>query len=628
MEQKLKDLFFPHEKVRAIQSQLINEVDKCIKNKNNLIVHAPTGLGKTAAVLPSALSHSLKSKLTVFFLTSRHTQHKIAIDTLKKIKHVHNIDFTAVDLIGKKHMCVVPSIDSLHSYDFAEYCKNRKEEKKCEFYNNIKSRGKEQKLSKKTEKVLKILKKEMPLNVEEVIRICAEEKLCPYEISMLLAKEASVIICDYYYLFSPSIRETFFQRTNKELENSIMIIDEGHNLPKRIIDLLTQKISTINLSRAVNESRKFGFHEAADQLKAIKEILEQLAPEERDEKLVKKEEFTNKVKLVDDYENIIGTLEFAAEDIRQKQNRSYLGSIAQFLIAWQGEDNAFARILSKILSRNETIISLSYKCLDPSLRTKEIVNKAYSTILMSGTLTPTSMYQDILGFEKNNTIEKEYPSPFPSKNKLTMIVPETTTKFTKRSPDEYKKIAKIAAKIINMTPGNSAVFFPSYRLRDDVFMYLDPLCKKTIFLEKQNMNKSEKQELLERFKSYKEIGATLLAVASANFAEGIDLPNILKSVIVVGLPLQKPNLETGKIIDYYDKKFGKGWDYGYIFPAITKCLQSAGRCIRSETDRGVIVFLDERFAWQNYLKCFPPDSDIKITKLYEDRIKEFFGKKG
>ncbi|MBW2977928.1 ATP-dependent DNA helicase [Candidatus Woesearchaeota archaeon] len=624
MEQKLKDLFFPHETVREVQNKLIQEIDNCIKNKQNLIVHAPTGLGKTAATLPIALSHAIKNNLTVFFLTSRHTQHKIAIDTLKKIKQVHKINFTAIDLIGKIHMCPVPGIDSLHSYDFAEYCKNRREEKKCEFYNNIKSKGKEQQLSKKTEKVLKKLKKELSSDVEEVIKICTEEKLCPYEISMLLAKEASVIICDYYHLFSPSIRQTFFQRTNKELEDSIIIIDEGHNLPKRIIDLLTQKVSTINLSRAVNESRKFGFHEVADQLKAIKEILEQLAPEERDEKLVKKDEFANKIKLVDDYENIVGALEFAAEDIRQKQNKSYLGSIAQFLIAWQGEDKAYARILSKIFSRNETIISLAYKCLDPSLRTKDIVNKTHSTIIMSGTLTPTSMYQDILGFDKNKTIEKEYPSPFPSKNKLNLIVPETTTKFTKRSPDEYKKIAKITAKIINLTPGNSAVFFPSYRLRDDVFMYLDPLCKKTTFLEKQNMNKSEKQELLERFKSYKEIGATLLAVASANFAEGIDLPNILKSVVVVGLPLQKPNLETTRLIDYYDQKFGRGWDYGYIFPAVTKCLQSAGRCIRSETDRGVIIFLDERFAWQNYLKCFPPDSDIKITKLYEDRINEFF----
>ena len=92
----------------------------------------------------------------------------------------------------------------------------------------------------------------------------------------------------------------------------------------------------------------------------------------------------------------------------------------------------------------------------------------------------------------------------------------------------------------------------------------------------------------------------------------------------MGLPLQKPDLETKELIDYYEEKFGQGVNYGYIFPAITKCLQNAGRCIRSENDKGVIIFLDERFAWQNYYKCFPSDMDFKISKIYIKRVEEFF----
>jgi DNA excision repair protein ERCC-2 len=206
-----------------------------------------------------------------------------------------------------------------------------------------------------------------------------------------------------------------------------------------------------------------------------------------------------------------------------------------------------------------------------------------------------------------------------------MIVPETTTKFTERNPKQYQQIALAAARIVNAVPGNSAVFFPSYRFRDDVYAYFEGLCRKTTFIEVPGMNKEEKTELLEKFKLYKDAGAVLLAVAAANYAEGIDLPgDLLKAVVVVGLPLQKPDLETKELIDYYDKKYAKGWDYAYIFPAITKCLQSAGRCIRSETDRGVIVFLDERFAWPKYRKCFPPDSNIIITRLYEEKIANFF----
>jgi len=100
--------------------------------------------------------------------------------------------------------------------------------------------------------------------------------------------------------------------------------------------------------------------------------------------------------------------------------------------------------------------------------------------------------------------------------------------------------------------------------------------------------------------------------------------DLLKGVIVVGLPLEKPSLEIKELIDYYDEEFGKGWDYAYIYPAIIKCLQNAGRCIRSETDKGVTIFLDERFAWQNYYRCFPPDMEVKITKMYGEKVKGFF----
>ena len=106
-----------------------------------------------------------------------------------------------------------------------------------------------------------------------------------------------------------------------------------------------------------------------------------------------------------------------------------------------------------------------------------------------------------------------------------------------------------------------------------------------------------------------------------------ELVSLLRTAVLQerGLPLQRPDLETKELINYYDQKFGKGWDYGYVFPAFNKCLQSAGRCIRSETDRGVIIFLDERFTWSNYFKCFPKGMNVKISLLYEDKIKKFFG---
>ena len=232
------------------------------------------------------------------------------------------------------------------------------------------------------------------------------------------------------------------------------------------------------------------------------------------------------------------------------------------------------------------------------------------------------MYKDLFNI---NALTGEFKNPFPVENKINMIIPDTTTKFTARSDDMYNKIAVYCSSIVNNINGNSIIFFPSYDLRDKVNNFFSNKCEKTTILETQNLSKQEKGELLDKFKLYRYQGAVLLAASGGNFGEGIDIEdNIIKCVIVVGIPLDKPNLETQELINYYDKKFGKGWDYGYIMPAIIKCLQNAGRCIRSEKDRGIVVFLDQRYIWESYFKCFPKDSNLKVTKDPVSVVKNFF----
>jgi len=234
------------------------------------------------------------------------------------------------------------------------------------------------------------------------------------------------------------------------------------------------------------------------------------------------------------------------------------------------------------------------------------------------------MFKALIGV---NADELTLPSPFPQKNQLNLIIPKTSTKFSGRSKEQYAEIGRLTADMVNMIPGNVAIFFPSYYLLEQVYDAFFPLCEKTCFVEKPFMRKDEKEDFLDRFKTYKDSGAVLLGVITGSFGEGIDLPgDLLKGVIVVGLPLQKPSLETKALIEYYDKKFGKGWEYGYVFPAFNKTLQSAGRCIRSETDKGVIIFLDERYAWPAYYKLFPKDKNVRVTVLYEKLIKDFFQK--
>lgn len=180
----MKEFLFPHENVRKVQKAFMLQVNEALKNKHSLLVHAPTGIGKTAASLPVALAYALKEKKTVFFLTSRHTQHKIAMDTLLKVKEMYDNKFIALDLIGKKHMCHISGVDSLSSSEFSLYCKDMREKGSCEFYSNLKERG-QQSFGLKV--ALKELKDAGIVPIEMLMDVCKVHKLCPYEVSCVLA---------------------------------------------------------------------------------------------------------------------------------------------------------------------------------------------------------------------------------------------------------------------------------------------------------------------------------------------------------------------------------------------------------------------------------------------------------
>lgn len=618
------NILFPYETMRPIQEEMIKSILKEIEGKRDVIIHAPTGLGKTAASLAPTLKYALDNNKKIFFLTPRNTQHKIAIETLKMISQKHNIKIRGTDIVGKKWMCIQPGVDILPTNEFNEYCKALREDKKCEYYENLK---KGEGLTVEAKIAMSELDGMSPVTVEEIVGVGREHKICPYEMAMLLAAKSNVIITDYYYLFHPRIRDNFLKKNDIALHDCIIIVDEAHNLPNRIKDLASEKLSMLILKRAATEAKKYNYMNVLSVIEKIASALSELKKTKDDEEYVNKEIFIKRINQIIDYQEIIQEFYNIADAIREDQKKSAIGSIASFLDAWRGDDLGFTRIISNNKRGSQENLTLSYRCLDPSLVSKDVVDQAHSTILMSGTLTPTSMYKELLGFPRDAK-EETFPSPFPEENRLNMIVAKTSTKFTKRSEEQYKEIAGIITEIINTTPGNSAVFFPSYYLKDEIDKYLTKVGKK-IFHERQDMNKAEKDEIILNFKKHKKVGGALLGVIGGNFSEGIDLPgDELKTVVMVGLPLGRPDLETKALISYYDKKFNSGWDYGYVFPAFNLLIQSAGRCIRSETDKGVIIFIDERFTWDNYYRCFPKTWKMKVTvDRFPEMMEKFFGVK-
>jgi DNA excision repair protein ERCC-2 len=593
---------------------MMEDAWQCIQQEKHLLAHAPTGIGKTAAVLGPALTQATREDSTVFFVTPKLSQHVIAVKELKRLAEKNKLDFTGVDLIGRKNSCPDPGLEYSDPSSFYEICRKKRKQETCAFYANARGFNAAQKARARVyfEKFMKDYE-----TVESGPRICSQSSgfnppLCSYELMLRIAEKSNVIICDYSHLFSPHVSRVFLSKTKKKLEGSIVVIDEAQNAPSRIMDGMSLSLTPLGLNRALKEAKKVD-----SPVKSLVQkwslALEGLGRKHGKQALLEKKDLP--LPSLDELQDLMDT----GMDYLEKtgKNRSFCLSVANFFSAWREDREEYARLL------NEK--GVKYKCLDPSLYTQPVINEARSVIAMSGTLTPLEMYRDVLGFPENSLL-REYPSPFPSSNKLCLVCDGATTKYSMRSPGEYKKISTLVDEVVASVPGNTAVFFPSYGVMKKVVSFMEN--ERPLLLQKTESTPSQTQDLLEKFKSLKKKGCVLCGVSGGSLAEGVDYPGRdLLCVVVVGVPLAEWNLENQCLISYYEHKFGQGWNYGYLFPAMAKAVQAGGRTVRSETDRGVIVFLDERFAWPDYSKCFPSELEPELASKPGKTVNDFFNKK-
>jgi DNA excision repair protein ERCC-2 len=617
---------FPFSEVRERQDELMSATRDAIKDGESLVAHAPTGLGKTAATLTPAIEYAKENNKKVFFLTPRHSQHSIAVETVKKMQERHSVELTVIDLLGKKWLCNVDGVEEMTSRDFKDYCQTLRDEERCDFYTAMYDMDEHQ-LKDEARDRLKELEGN-PMHAEDFKS--SEPTFCPYYMMMELARKSDLIIADYFHIFHPGVRESIFERADVKLEDTILIVDESHNLPSRTRSLFSDSLSIPQLDRAITEAEKFGFYEMEEKLEQLMNAIKSIAAEKFEagshEEKIKKEDLKDSIESIQNYGEFIVDLEAIAEEVRDEREKSYCGGVAEFLDAWNGDDNGFFRGIKR--SRSSTgnrYIEVKYTCLDPQVSTKHPLNDCHASIMMSGTLTPQKMYRDLLGLESSARMEA-FKSPFPDENQLSLMVPTVTTRYSERDDSMYNKYAWYLSKSFEALPGNAGVFFPSYSFMHRVKELLQEQTDRKLFVEKQSMNKEDKQRLFEEFASRKdEDDSVLLGVAAGSLGEGVDYPgDIMKAAFIIGLPLQKPDLETKALINFYDYKFGKGWDYGYSYPAVNRAIQAAGRVIRSKDDRGAVIYMDERYDWSNYRKVFPPGLDLQKTRAPWNDIEEFF----
>ena len=605
---------FPFTSTRPPQKEMMDDVRNAVENSRHLVADAPTGLGKTIAALFPAVEYSVANGKNVFFLTSRLSQHKAAVETLKLMRN-NNI-FRAVDIVGKKHLCSHDVAD-MESGMFNNFCTAMIKDKRCNYFKNARSNE----LAGERTGLLRILSNIVP-NTEEAMAL-ASARYCKYELLMDAARHADVVVGDYFHLFG--MHEKFLKRMAKQLSDTIIIVDEAHNLSSRIRNNLSSRISTRACDLAAREAQNLTEYEARSAVHEIGGIISAMGKRlfNKKEIFAEREEFMDKLAEIGNYDQITAQLTRVGERVLEEKKISYTDRIAGFLKAWKQEGPGYARILAREKVQDKDQIVLQFSCMDPSLISREIVRNSHSTILMSGTLSPMEMHRDLLGLEESRTTMKSYESPFPKGNRKNIIVRGLTTQYKERNEANYIRMSKKISDCISAVRGNLAVFFPSYEMRDTLCAQIRT--DKHVIFEKSSMTKAQRDEVKEQLKMRSP--AVLLGVMGGSFSEGIDLPgDLLNGVIIVGLPLERPTLSVDALISYYEERFHAGRDYGYNFPAMIKVMQAAGRCIRTENDRGVIVLVDERFMWQNYRRIFPESWSFDVTEKPELVIREFFGK--
>lgn len=598
----MAEIYFRHESLRKQQENLIQDAYSAIENKEHLLAHAPTGTGKTDALLSPAVSYALEHNKTVFFLTPKISQHKIALDVVKALSKKYELNLRAVDFIGRKYACVDPVLSDQDSESFYQSCERKRKKEQCEFFRN--ARGFTRLEEAKADRLFKSVEKQYGCGMHhtELVGLGREKQACPYEWLTKLASTSNVIIADYFHLMLPQIRDIFLLKTKKKLAHSIIIVDEAHNLAKRVRDQLSTSTNTFLQSKLDKELRALGLKSNFES-KFRRWANHELGKAR--EKLVSRE----------DYFNALSNEEYSPQDLAE-----YLESCGQAFIEATGKKSfslRFSRFLQlwldeskipsvRILRRKGEAYFLSRKALDPSPATS-MMNNAHSAILTSGTLLPLEMHRDVLGLDPERTKMKTYSSPFKKKNKLNIVLEGFTTKYSRREPGEYKKMASMLDRIIKSTPGGTALFFPSYKVMDAVLPFME---SRNLLLQRERMSPTEIGELLKEFQKR----GTLCCVQGGSMSEGVDYnQGQIKTAVIVGIALDEMSLEVESLIGHYDEKFGQGWNYGYLYPGVTKAIQSAGRAIRKETDRAVLIYMDERFKWKNYSSMLPKEERFVLT---------------
>ena len=630
--------YFAHPEARESQSDMISDGSEALLCEGTLLASAPTGIGKTAASLASAIKvqRSSSDNLKVLFLTGRQSQHKIVVDTVLKINQKLGStepSIRLVDLIGREGMC--QNVDRMTG--------------KCDCEVQLDGTLREELRADMQANILR-----RPTHVDELIQNSRRVNLCPWATAREAVKNCDILVCDYNHVFIDSVREASLASMGVDIENTILVVDEAHNLPDRVRNGMERRIISNtfrdarfevqeHLETAIELASSKGEDVELDEMEWAERSLKRLQSQmpawfsAREKELARSDEDDMQVEtknLLEEMESILNeTLEenpkgkFSSlhrlvaqlysvrvdlenEDDDERETSSE--RLAAFITTCGQYENSSALVLvfEKLLDEPRVRSFL----LDPGVVSGPLFSSCRGSILMSGTLYPPEMYRDLLRLpedEQKRVFAKDYDSPFLSERRPVLVAQNTTSRYTERGEANTNNIRDHVIEILRNTPGHVALFAQSYAMLD---MVLDDYrwVPWGIKIEKENprMSKRQVSEMVENLYRKRRTNDRIMlcGVLSGKLAEGVDYPeNILDAVICIGLPVPPPSARQKALTEYCQDKFGinSARRYSSHQPAVNSVLQAIGRPIRKAEDRALVVILEKRIREKPYKFCIP-----------------------
>ncbi|TFF86256.1 MAG: hypothetical protein EU551_02030 [Promethearchaeota archaeon] len=620
--------FFPYPKTRPGQSILINEINNTLESRgNNLLIEAANGIGKTITTLSALLPIIKKNNLLLIYATRTHTQIDRVIEELERINNMGQVNVVGLTLKGRTEMCLNEEVNRGSITEISELCGQLRKKGECEYFNNLKNFTTDIRTGRG----------------DELIEIGKNNKICPYYLAKRLLKNTDVIITTYNYLIHPFIRQIFFNDIEKLISECIIVFDEGHNIIDVARDAGTNKITILSIERALNELIGILLEDDENIIRILEEFKTYIQmmemtrdPKEGEEieigvrnSMVKKLFSTIPIEqqksiLVRMIELGIKVKEVMLENNKLPRSSLYkVSSFMHFLYnSLEKPQYIYEMVISKQGEYKKTAFSIKTIDIRPIL--KELF-QARNVLVLSGTLEPIQAFIDICGFP-NTTQRRVLPSPFAFENIAIYGLEGINLKYENRTESNYSFLMRCCLEVAKNTPFNTGVFCSSYGVLNGLLKQglKNQLEKEGIefFREYRDTNSKLNEKMIEKFKDLPNQNRKgfLIGVSGGRNSEGVDFPGKeMSSVIVIGVPLAMISYSTNKMIKYFKELYGdeRGLDYAYYIPALRKANQAAGRPVRRLQDRGLIVFLDERFFYKKYYRFLSDwirDRVIKIDK--------------